>query len=83
MKLNNQEEYTLYAFQYTDWSIEYSFDKLRNLGDKDIKRYLIEVMTIEKMRELQALKAEHTYDIVQCLLDVNWHRAAQLRFENL
>ena len=79
----NQEEYTLYAFQYTDWTIEYGFNKLRNLGDKDIKRYLIEVMSLEKKRSLEGLDAEHTYDIVQCLLDINWHRATQLRFENL
>lgn len=83
MAINNQEEYTLYAFQYTDWSIEYSFGKLRNQQDKDIKRYLIETMSLEKKRSLEALDAEHTYDIVKTLLDINWHRGENLRLNRL
>lgn len=62
------DKHTLYAFQYEDWSIEYSFGKIRNETKKDIYKILMEDMTTERMRALQACDAETTYEIVEILL---------------
>jgi len=70
MSMNDKE--TLYAFKYADWSIEYSFGKIRNQANKEIYRILMEEMTLERRRALEALNAETTYDIVACLIDQNW-----------
>jgi hypothetical protein len=71
MSLQNQDIHTLYAFQYDDNSIEYSFGKIKNNSKKEIIKILFEKMTLERRWAFEACDAETSYDIVQCLLNVN------------